>query len=485
MKPNDRLGLPLRFERGLFWVVLAGAATVRLIGLFSHATMPDEAFTFFIAAHPLPQIVQLLKTGDFHPPLIYVVGHALFALTNKGYLFRLLSAFAGVVGVAATYVVARRVLGSWALLVAFLVAFNPSLVFYDGFFRMYALLWSSCMLSWALLLWAADAPKRFARWAAYAACLTVLLYTQYLAFFTLAAQIGYAVLSRRAKPGFWAAVLASLALFSPWVPVLLVQYPLGGTAYNALHGHWADMLQAPAVLLIDGLPSVIELSLIVMALLWAGIAAGAILAVAQRRWLIVALMTPALLQVCYSLLSGKLLLGQRYLLQAIPVLVILLVLVIQAVASSRARFAALGAATALMSLTVAGTVDKRFVGSYMPVDWTVYRSFLESRMRPGDAIIFDSSMVYYVLVGSQVARDRPLFLVTDPDDAAAYGAQAAKFPRVWLVDYQSQLPDPKALAYAALASSHPIHTTWRSTQAGYGDVVVTTLFERRTGKRGP
>src|SRR6516162_10074290 len=163
--------LPWQWERRLFWLLLVAAGAVRFIGLFRHATMPDEAFTFFIAAHPLPQIVQLLKTGDFHPPLVYVLGHALFALTSKAYLFRIISAAAGVIGVAATYAVARRTVGSWALLVAFFVAFNPSLVFYDGFFRMYALLWSTCMLSWALLLWAADEPQRPTRWAAYGACL--------------------------------------------------------------------------------------------------------------------------------------------------------------------------------------------------------------------------------------------------------------------------------------------------------------------------
>ena len=459
---------------------------MRFIGLFRHATMPDEAFTFFIAAHPLPQIVQLLKTGDFHPPLVYVLGHALFALTSKAYLFRMLSAAAGVIGVAATYAVARRTVGSWALLVAFFVAFNPSLVFYDGFFRMYALLWSTCMLSWALLLWAADEPQRPTRWAAYAACLAVLLYTQYLAFFTLAAQIVYAACSRPRKLGFWTAVLVAFALFVPWMPVLLVQYPLGGTAYNALHGHWLDMLQAPPVLLIDGLPPEIELSPIVIAGLWLAIVAGAILTFLQQRWLVVALMTPIVLQVAYSLASGKLLLGQRYLLQAIPVVAILIVIVIQTFASSKARAAVIAGATALMALTLAGTLDKRFVGSYMPIDWSVYSSFLESRMQPGDGVVFDSSMVYYVLIGSPVTRNRPLFLVTDPQDAAAYSAQAARLPRVWLIDYQSQLPDPNALAYAALAHSHPIHTTWRSTQAGYGDVVVTTLFERRGGKRaGP
>ena len=478
-------GLPARWERAVFWLLLAGAGTIRLLGLFHHATMPDEAFTFFIAAHPLGDIVQLLKTGDFHPPLVYLTGHVLFALTRKAYFFRLVSACAGVAGVAATYAVARRAVGPWALLVMFLVAFNPALVFYDGFFRMYAILWSLCMLSWAALLWSADAPARAGRWAAYALCLIALLYTQYLAFFTVAAHIGYAMAARIAKTGFWAAVLVSFAAFAPWVPVLLVQYPLGGTAYNALHGHWLDMLQAPPVLLIDGLPSSVELAPFVIGLLWAAIFAGAILAMVQRRWLIVALFTPTLLQIAYSLVSGKLLLGQRYLLQAIPVLVILIVVVIQTLAATRARLAAIGAATAMMLLSLAGSIDKRFVGTYMPIDWTVYQSFLESRVRPSDAVIFDSSMVYYVLAGSKVARDRPLFLVTDPIDAANYGAQTAHLPRVWLIDYQSQLPDPDALAYKALSRSHPIHTTWRSTQAGYGDVVVTTLFERPAAKRGP
>ena len=478
--------MPTSRERALLVAIAAGAVFIRFYGLFAHSTMPDEAFTFFIASHPLHQIVELLKTGDFHPPLIYVIGHVLFGFTSKAYLFRVVCALAGVIGVLATYAVARRAVGSWAPLVAFLVAFNPSLVFYDGFFRMYALLWSACMLSWALLLWATDEPQRPARWAAYAACLTVLLYTQYLAFFTLAAQVIYGASLRPPRAGFWVAVLVALVVFAPWVPVLLVQYPLGGTAYNALHGHWFDMLQAPPVLLIDGLPTAIELSPFVIAGLWLGIVAGVIIAIAQRRWLVIALLTPILLQVAYSIASGKLLLGQRYLLQAIPVLAILLVIVIQTIAASRARVAAIALATVLMGLTLAGTLDKRFVGTYMPIDWSVYRGFLESRMQPGDGVVFDSSMVYYVLIGSPVTRNRPLFLVTDPQDAAAYGAQAAKLRRVWLIDYQSQLPDPQALAYTALARSHPVHTTWRSTQAGYGDVVVTTLFERRGGgKRSP
>ncbi len=472
-------------ERVLLFAVLACSLAVRLIGLFRHATMPDEAFTFFIAAHPVPQIVELLKTGDFHPPLVYLIGHALFGLSKRAYLFRIVSAAFGVAGVAATYAVARRVIGPWSLLAAFLVAVNPALVFYDGFFRMYALLWSLCTISWAVLLWALDDPGRWQRFVTYALCLTVLLYTQYLAFFTLFAQLAYVAIVRPKTWGFWVATVAALAAFLPWVPVLLIQYPLGGTAYNALNGHWSEMMQAPPVLLIDGLPNAIELSPWIIASLWIGIAAGLVIAALQRRWLVFALVAPLAAQILYSLVSGKLLLGQRYLLQAVPVLTILLLLCMQTLWQGKTRPLAVGLATLLALLTIAGSVDKRFLAPYMPIDWTQYRHFLEARVRPGDAIVFDSSMVYYVLIGSPVTRDRPLFLVTDPKDAAAYGEQAGKFGRVWLIDYQSQLPDPQALAFTALARTHPQHTTWRSTQAGYGDVVLTTLFLTAGAKRGP
>jgi dolichyl-phosphate-mannose-protein mannosyltransferase len=472
-------------ERGVLAAIVLIAAAARCVGLFQHATMPDEAFTFFIAAHPLPQVVQLLKSGDFHPPLIYIIGHALLGWSDQAYRFRLVSAIFGVAGVLATYAVAQRVLGRWALLVAFLVAINPSLVFYDGFFRMYALLWSLCMISWALLLRALDSPRRAWRWVAYALGVTALLYTQYLAFFTIVAQMGYVAWVRRRTAGFWLAIAVALAAFVPWIPVLVVQYPLGGTAYNSLHGHWIDLLQAPPVLIADGLPSVIELSTLFMVVLWAGILAGLTIAVVQRRSVLLALVAPLALQIAYSLISGKLLLGQRYLLQAIPVLIMLLVLLIQTLIAGRARVIGLAIAAVLALLALAGTIDKHFLAPYMPIDWTQYQRFLEAHVRPGDAVVLDSSMVYYVLAGSPVVRDRPLFLIADPHDAAIDGTRASALPRVWFIDYQSQLPDPQALAYKALARTHPQHTTWRSTQAGYGDVVLTTLFARDGGTRGP
>jgi len=469
--------------------ILAGllvcAVLVRVIGLFHHATMPDEAFTFFIASQRFPAMIDLLKNGDFHPPLVYVIGHGLFALSSRAYLFRIVSVIFGVVGVAATYAVARRVIPRWAALATLFVAINPSLVFFDGLFRMYALLWSLCMISWALLLWALDEPRLPARWVAYALCLAMLLYTQYLAFFTLAAQIAYIGIFYPRRTGFWLALAGALVAFAPWIPILLIQYPLGGTAYNAMHGHLSEMWQAAPVLLVDGLPPTLEFSPLLGVLLWIVIIAGLVLAVVQRRWLILALLAPLAIQILYSSVSGKLLIGQRYLLQAIPALVFVVLLVVDQLWQTRLRPLALGFIAAVAVMMTAGTLDKHFLAQYMPVDWTTYRRFLDAKVQPNDGVVFDGSMTYYALIGSKAARSPSLFLIADQNEAAKLATQAAKLPRVWLIDYESELSDPQRVAFSFLARTHPQHVTWRSTQSGYGDFVLTTLFLPPAAKRGP
>jgi len=472
-------------ERLILVAVLAYALLARAVGLFHHATMPDEAFTFFIASHRLPGIIDLLKNGDFHPPLVYVIGHALFAFSNRAYLFRIVSVMFGVAGVAATYVLARRMIPRWAVLATLFVAINPSLVFFDGLFRMYALLWSLCMISWALLLWALDEPRRPARWVAYGLSLILLLYTQYLAFFTLAVQIAYVGIFYPRRAGFWLALALAFVAFAPWIPILLIQYPLGGTAYNAMHGHLSELWQAAPVLLVDGLPPSLEFSPLLGVLLWIVIIAGLGLAVIQRRWLILALLAPLAIQILYSSVSGKLLIGQRYLLQAIPALVFVVLIVVDQLWQTRLRPVALGFVAALVVMMTAGTIDKHFLAQYMPVDWTAYRRFLDPKMQPNDGVVFDGSMTYYALIGSKAARSPSLFLIADQDEAAKLATQAAKLPRVWFIDYESELSDPQRVAFSILARTHPRHVTWRSTQSGYGDFVLTTLFLPADAKRGP
>ncbi|MDQ6780431.1 MAG: glycosyltransferase family 39 protein [Candidatus Eremiobacteraeota bacterium] len=475
---------PARAVRLLAGIVVC-SGIVRAAGLLQHSTMPDEAFTFFIAAHPLPAIFALLRSADFHPPLIYIIGHVLFAFSQRAYLFRIVTALFGLAGVLATYAVARRCVPRSALFAALLVGCNATLVFFDGFFRMYAPLWALSMIAWACLLWALDGEARWQRWAAYAGAAAALLYTQYLAFFIIAAQCGYVLALRRRSRAFWFAIGAAFAVFAPWIPTLLVQYPLGGSAYAALRGHWDQIALLPALLLIDGVPLSLETSPWTTAALWLLILAGLWLVIRQRQWLLLFLVTPLLAQFVYSLGSGKLLLGQRYLIYAVPPLVLLVLNVAGWLQSRpRARFAGSAIVAALLTLALAGTADKHFLAQYKPLDWGTYRQFLETHMQPGDGIVFDGALVYYVLYGSTAVNARPVYLVSNATQARAAAHHVAGLRRVWYVDYQSELPDPQHVAFHLLAKTHPERTSWRSIGSGYGDVVLTTLFVAPR-ERGP
>ncbi len=475
-----------RLQAVAFAGVLIAGTLVRSIHLFKHATMPDEAFTFYIAAHPLHAIASLLRTGDFHPPLLYIIGNGLFHLTSKAYLFRVVSVLFGAAGIAATYWLAVMLVPRYAVLAAALVAINPALVFFDRYFRMYAMVWSLAMLSWALLAWALSKAGSALRWTLYALTLAALLYTQYLAFFTLAAQLLYMALFHRSVRGFWYSFSAACLAFAPWLPSFLAQYPLGGTAYRELTGHLAQALLAPTFLLIDSLPAAIEYSPITAALLWLLLVCGVAVAVARKQWLAFGLASPIVLQVLYSIVSGKLLLGERYLLQGIAPAIMLMLLFVDWLSATKARVAGVVVASILPFLMLFGTVDELFLSPYQPIDWTEYSRFLATHMQRGDAIVLDSSMLYYVLIGSPSIAHRPVFQIATAADIHPALERSARYPRVWYVDYQSHLPDPDHAVFDGLAKRYPKNTAWRADEAGYGDTLLTVLFERPAGaKRGP
>ena len=139
---------------------------------------------------------------------------------------------------------------------------------------------------------------------------------------------------------------------------------------------------APPVLLVDGLPSNIEYAGVTAAALWLVIVGGLAVATAQRRFEALALFVPIALQVAYSLASGKLLLGQRYLLQAIVPLVFFIVIFCDWLQSRRLRPLAIAILTSLFVMMATATIDKHFLSPYMPVDWTEYGKFLDARMKP-------------------------------------------------------------------------------------------------------
>lgn len=463
-------------------LILLVAAAARFVELFRHSTIPDEAFTIWLSAHPLAQMLSILRTGDFHPPLSYLIAHALLALTPKAYLFRAITAACGVLGVGATYFLAVRIIGRLAWLPALLTAVTPSLVYFDRFFRMYAILAALTALSWLLLVRSLEKPERPWRWVAYAVVAALLIYTHYLAFFTLAAQAVCVAVAQPRQWRYWLSLAAAVVAWLPWLPAFLEQLPNGGTAFNGVTA-FQFRYTLPAFVLTDGLPDALEFNSAYLALLWALLAAGVIVSVLRPKYRLAAwLLVPIALQALYTFAAGRNLLTQRYLLDDVFALNIAVCVPVSALAAGRWRSAGAAMAAALILLMTNGTIDKLFISKFMAVDWQAYARFLGGRAQHGDVIVFDDASAWLALADNPLVRRYPTFPVSNQKAARAVANFIARYPRVWYVDYQSQFSDPNHLIFDALRRTHPVTRTWVSTEEGHLDVVTTTLFAEPTGK---
>ncbi len=164
--------------------------------------------------------------ADVHPPLYFllldswgwVAGESVFAL-------RLLSAFFGLIALAATYALGKRLFGVWTGLAALLILATASaFVYYNRETRMYTLLIALSALSmWAYWRWL-ERPT-WPRVLLYGGLMAALLYTHDAGVLILLTQALHLLLSRprRILRWLWPAGLALLC-FAPWIPVILAQW---------------------------------------------------------------------------------------------------------------------------------------------------------------------------------------------------------------------------------------------------------------------
>jgi 4-amino-4-deoxy-L-arabinose transferase-like glycosyltransferase len=231
----------------LLLAILLLASFLRFYRLDAQSFWNDEGNSARIAERSLRLIVAG-AAGDIHPPGYYLLlhywreaaGHSEFAL-------RAFSVFAGILAVAFTYALGRRLFGSpTGLFAAFLAALSPLAVYYSQEARMYALLGMLSAASTYLLL------RVFARWrisesanqqisdfkspisnlqfplAVYILVAAAGLYTQYAFAFVLLVHNAIFALWWLAKGrrwrwvALWAGMQAAIvALYLPWLPIAL------------------------------------------------------------------------------------------------------------------------------------------------------------------------------------------------------------------------------------------------------------------------
>lgn len=273
--------------------VVAVAFLLRVHRIGAQEIWVDEAFSYFLATRN-----DWLKFAlvDSTPPLYYALLRVWESLAGGSEAsLRLLSAcfgaaFAGATIWTGTAILDRRA-ALWAGVIA---AIAPMHVYYSQEARSYALL--VLLLQILLgLVWRALDGDSWKRWAAVAACSTLVLYTHYFGVFVLAAALVLPVLRRDRRGGLRQAGAFALAflVLAPWVVFnLRTKYAvIGGGSPIAwiakVWSHTPPLLAIPKSLEVLGLGSqrgLLPLSLKQMSLLefpaalrWLGLAVLAML----------------------------------------------------------------------------------------------------------------------------------------------------------------------------------------------------------------
>ena len=180
----------------------------------------DELFTWN-AAHreSFADVLDGVDETENTPPLYYLLAWLTGKALGPPEWMRLPALLAGVATIPVAAVLARRVFGTGAAVVAAaLVAASPFAVYYASEARAYAPAALCVVASTLLLLHGLERPRR-AVWAAYAVVAAAGLWLHYTAALPLAAQAGWALW---AHPERRRAVLAAHAgaalLYLPWLP---------------------------------------------------------------------------------------------------------------------------------------------------------------------------------------------------------------------------------------------------------------------------
>ncbi len=170
--------------------------------------------------------------ADVHPPLYFVLldGWTLIA-GESVFVVRLLSTFFGLIGLAATYTLGRRLFDHQTGLVALLVLATAGMfIYYSRETRMYTLLLAlSALATLAYVRWW-DAPTR-KRTLIYAGLLAALMYTHYVGVFIALTHGLHLLLTRPRKLKLMVApVMLAEGLYAPWLPALYWQFTTHGGA---------------------------------------------------------------------------------------------------------------------------------------------------------------------------------------------------------------------------------------------------------------
>jgi hypothetical protein len=381
--------------------------------------------------------------------LFYLVTHyAMTWLHWDLWNYRYLTAPFGLVTIAASWAIARRLFGDVAAgLAAVLVAVDPSLIEWDRLYRMYSVMTALSAVSWWLLLAAPEKTgrTRWVFWSLYAIVSVVQPYIHYLGALDVFCQglyAGVAILRDRDRlrqlwPVFASGAAAVVALV-PWLWAFRIQYPNGGHVAGSaeLPIYWIGIVRdsalsgTPIAWVLQSWFDPVASAAVIMLAVFAVVRAGRTV---LPWWFAV-----AGLQVALSLLTHKSLVVPRYMEQVVPAVMIALGGALAALLRTRIRAAALVLAIAVPATLVVCTADVLWSPFYQFPDWYLINLVVLQHERRSDAMLFVQGFPYIVVGDFTAFRHHPVAGPAMPSDLpyTMGWIDRHKRVRIWYIENQ-------------------------------------------------
>ncbi len=494
-----------RYDRLTVFILIILTFGLQVTRLGAQSLWYDEGFSAWLAARPVAEIVAR-TAADIHPPLYYLLLHVWVAGAGTSeFALRFPSVFAGVLAVPLVWSLGRRLLGSkGGLVAAALTALSPAWLWYAQEARMYTLVTTLGIASTWALLRLLDRPNRKVL-SLYVLLLVLAVYTQYYAWFLVAAHVLFAGLAalahRHRRPAFrlltagWAAALLA---FLPWVRFVFIRleadrsYWKGTLPFSrvvdSMLALWGTGQTAPPWL--AGMVPLAALILVVGG-------CGALLldhrVPRHRAWPTVLLLGAWITVPLVGLVLvswGRPKYHPRYLLLTIPAywlgVAALVGRLIGERGNQRRPLGAVAAAFVFglaVSLSLLADANVYFNPAFTKDDWRQVARFLEKSRRPDEPILLVSGHAfpvftyYYREDGWIPLPDSPTLdtsLVLGWAETARTLAAALNGARgVWLVGWQNEVVDPDQLVPMILEAAGGVE---QPTPAFWGVEVRHWLF---------
>ena len=437
-------------------IVIAVAAVLRLVAALNRPLYVDEGLSLSIGAQPLAQALSFLQS-DYHPPAFFALLHALELLHSPIWLIRATVALVGTASVGVLMLIVRTCSTKRAAVIAgAFAAVMPSLIFYDGWIRMYSLFDLLCLVALllisALAVGSGSRASKLAAWASWIAVNAAALYTHYLEWMALAAQLAFS--ATRRWPFLAYATLSAIVAVALWLPQLATfqhQLGSGGLSFGWFQSHLAlGLYELPSQASVD--PEVEGWQAVVIAgvvLCWA--IAALVLAWQQiKRTILPWIAAPGLFTIGYSLMAHKYLYDARYFLLFAYALASWTGVALASM-HARVRNASWVTFGAIAPPLIAGAMYA-FAPMFYTGDWPRVASVVKERAKPGDVLLFEPGAGSWAFVYYADERPYRVWQVSTPQDIERAAVDVLEEKRVWLIGSGIVGVDPRLQILSALRS---------------------------------